>query len=206
MKNSSDTSIGPGRRAGRSTSRNDILEAARARFARHGYIGTTVRAVAVDARVDAALVHYFFGTKTSLFAAAMALPVNPADVLAGVLTDGVEDLGERLARAFLRIWDDPAAGAPLVGLVRSAASHDEAATMLREFAGQEMLARLAGALDDPRAELRATLVGAQLLGVAMGRYVLRIEPLASANHDTLASALAPTLQRYLTGELSPRDA
>lgn len=201
MKNASATSAGPGRRAGQSTSREDILAAARVRFARHGYSGTTVRSVAVDAGVDAALVHYFFGTKASLFAATMALPVNPADVLAGVLAEGLDGVGERLARAFLRIWDDPEAGRPLIALVRSAASHEEAATMLREFAGQEVLGRIASALDDPQAGLRATLVASQLVGVAMARYVLRVEPLASAGHDALARALGPTLQRYLTGEL-----
>ena len=192
---------GPGRRAGPSTSREEILEAARARFARHGYDGTTMRGVAADAEVDAALVHYFFGTKSSLFGAAMALPVNPADVLAGVLADGVEDLGCRLVRALLPIWDKPETGGPLVALLRSAVGHGEAAAMLREFAGREILGQLARALEDPQAELRATLVGSQLVGLAMARYVLAIEPLASADHDTLAAALAPTLQRYLTGEL-----
>lgn len=196
---------GPGRRAGASTTREEILAAARARLARHGYDGTTMRAVAADAGVDAALVHYFFGTKASLFAAAMALRVNPADVLAGLLSDGVEGLGERLARTLPSIWDNPETGGPLIALVRSAASREDAATMLGEFAGREVLGRLADALEDPHAELRAALVGSQLLGVAMARYVLRIEPLASADHDTLASALAPTLQRYLTGDLSAPD-
>ncbi len=192
---------GPGRRAGPSTSREDILEAARRRFAEQGYDRTTVREVSADAGVDAALVHYFFGTKSSLFAAAMALPVNPGDIVAGLLAHGVEDLGERLAGAFLTTWDDPEAGGPLVALVRSAATHEAAAAMLREFARREVLGRVARALDDPQAELRATLAGSQLLGVAMARYVLRIEPLASADHDTVAAALGPTLQRYFTGDL-----
>jgi AcrR family transcriptional regulator len=196
---------GPGRRPGTSTSREEILDAARTRFARQGYDGTTVREVAADAGVDAALVHYFFGPKTSLFAAAMALPVNPADVLAGLLAGGVQDLGDRLARTVPAVWDDPETGGPLVALVRSAAGNEDAATMLREFAGREVLGQMADALDDPQAELRAALVVSQILGFAMVRHVLRVEPLASADHETLANALGPTLQRYLTGELSAPD-
>ena len=190
-----------GRRAGPSRTREDILGAARARFAALGYDGATIRDVAADAGVDAALVHYFFGTKPGLFAAAMDVGVSPVDAIAEVLGHGLDDLGERLVRTFLRMWDDPETGAPLAALVRSATSHDESAATVREFISRELVGRLARALDDPRAELRASLAGSQLVGLAMARYIVRIEPLASADAEEVAAAVGPTLQRYLTGSL-----
>ena len=71
-----------GRRPGAPDTRAAILAAARSRFAEHGYAGTTIRAVATDAGVDAALVHHYFGTKDELFLAALELPVDPRQVLA----------------------------------------------------------------------------------------------------------------------------
>jgi AcrR family transcriptional regulator len=199
--NSRSPSARRGRRAGPSRTREEILEAARARFAARGYGATTMRDVAADAGVDVALVHYFFDTKPGLFAAVMALPVTPADVLEAELARGVEGLGGRIVRRFLALWDDPATGAALLALVRSAASHDEAAAMVRGFLGEEVVGRLAGALGPPRPELRATLAGSQLAGLAMARYVVRLEPLASADPEEIVAAVGPTLQRYFTGSL-----
>ncbi|HXF72031.1 MAG TPA: hypothetical protein VNO79_05400, partial [Actinomycetota bacterium] len=101
---------------------------------------------------------------------------------------------------FLSLNDRPGAG-PFVALIRSASSNQRAAAMLRGFIAREVIGRIARALGASDAELRATLVGSQLAGLAMARYVLRVEPLASADHDTLVAWVAPTLQRYLTGEL-----
>src|SRR5207244_1027279 len=65
-----------GRRGGDSGTKEAILAAARARFGDLGYDRATIRGIAADAGVDAALVHHFYGTKDQLFAAAMRLPVN----------------------------------------------------------------------------------------------------------------------------------
>ncbi len=189
-----------GRRAGESATREQVLEAARERFARQGYDATTIRQVAADAEVDPALVHYHFGAKADLFAAAVEYPVNPADVVAElVAAGGTDDLGERLLRLFLRLWDERG-GMPLLALLRSASDHEGAATGLREFISREVVARIARAIDADRPELRATLCGTQIVGLAMVRYVVKVEPLASASHDEVVAWIAPTLQRYLTGE------
>lgn len=189
-----------GRRAGESATREQVLGAARERFARQGYDATTIRQVAADAEVDPALVHYHFGTKADLFAAAVEYPVNPADVVAElVAAGGTDDLGERLLRLFLRLWDERG-GMPLLALLRSASDHEGAAAGLREFISREVVARIARAIDADRPELRATLCGTQIVGLAMVRYVVKVEPLASASHDDVVTWIAPTLQRYLTGE------
>ena len=189
-----------GRRPGDARSREQILTAARESFAATGYDATTIRGVATTAGVDPALVHYFFGTKDGLFAAVMELPLNPSQVADEVLAGDVDGLGERLARRFLEVWDDPVTGPPLVGLIRGAASHEPSADQLREFVGRAILLRIAASVGRPDAVLRANLCAAELMGTALLRYVLRVEPLASTDPAVLVGWLGPTLQRYLAAE------
>jgi AcrR family transcriptional regulator len=190
-----------GRRPGDSGTREAILAAAKESFAATGYDATTIRGVGRAAGVDPALVHHFFGTKEDLFAAAMELPVDPAKLVPALLADGIDGLGERLVRTFLRIWDGTPGQNPMVGLLRSATSNDQAAAMLREFLTHAILGPLARAAQADRPELRASLVGSQMMGLALARYVVRLEPLAAADADTIASTVGPTVQRYLTGDL-----
>jgi AcrR family transcriptional regulator len=189
-----------GPRADAADTRGAVLEAARARFAAHGYAGTRLRDVAADADVDVALVSYFFGSKDGLFAAAMELPLNPAQLVGELVAEGSDGLGERLARTILARLD-AADGSPIVALVRSAASNEQAAALLRGFVEREVLGRLVRAVDAPNPELRAALAGSQVVGLIMARYVVRVQPIADADPETLATAIGPTLQRYLTGEL-----
>jgi AcrR family transcriptional regulator len=186
-----------GPRPDRGRAREQILEAARRQFAAHGYDGVGLRAIAADAEVDVALVSYYFGSKNSLFVASLRLPVNPVDVIEGLLAGPRADLGARLLRALLTVWDDPTTGAPLVSVLRSASSQGE---MLRDFLEREILVRFAGAIDAEDAELRAAAAATQILGLVFSRYVLRVEPIASAGHDELVSLIGPTLQRYLVPE------
>jgi len=190
-----------GRRPAGSSSREAILSAARQALGRYGYDGTTVRGIAADAGVDPALVHHFFGTKQGLFVAAMDFPVDPSTVLPALLAPGVEGLGERLVRFFLSVWE---AGdrSPFLALIRGAVSHEESAALLREFVTREVLGRVAAAVNESQPQLRATLVGSQLVGLAMARYVIKLEPLASADPETVVAAVAPTVQRYLAGSLA----
>jgi AcrR family transcriptional regulator len=192
-----------GRRPGAPGTRESILRAARAAFGAEGYDGATIRRIASGAGVDPALVHHYFGTKERLFVEALRLPVRPSEVLPTVLDGPRKTLGERLVRTFFAVWDPAASDrpSPLVALVRSAATNERAARMLRQFVGRELLGRVVRALDVEDAAIRGALVGSQLVGVAMFRYVLRLPPLANASVEDLVRALAPTIQRYLTGDL-----
>lgn len=190
-----------GRRPGESGARTAILDAARLSFAQEGYDGSTIRSIAGRAAVDPALVHHYFGNKDSLFAAAMQFPLNPAEALTPLLEQGLDGLGERLLRLFLSVWDRSAPASPFVAMIRSASSNDQAAAMLREFISREVIGRLAHALATDHPELRATLVGSQLVGLGFARYVVRLEPLASEDADTVVRCIAPTIQHYLTGRL-----
>lgn len=194
---------GPGRPAGRRTgapdTRRQILDAARTEFARTGYSGTSVRGIARSAGVDPALVHHYFGPKERVFAAALDLPVDPGDLVARILAGGPDRMGESLARVFFGLWDDPDLHPRMLALLRTLLAGDEAGGLIRDYLTTEVVARLVRELDVPDAELRAGLCGAQLTGVAFTRYVLLMEPLASADTETLVAAVGPALQRYLAG-------
>ncbi len=144
-------------------------------------------------------MHHYFGSKEQVFVAAMELPFDPAERLPQVLAGDPAELGERLVRFFLGIWSDPQFRAPMLGLVRSAFTGEQGATMLREFVGSALLARIAqagGAGIDP---LRVQAAAAQLVGIVILRHVVRIEPLASAPDEELVALVAPTVQRHLVG-------
>lgn len=202
----SSTPARPGRRPGASGTQEAILIAAGTLFAEHGFQSTTVRAVAGAADVDPALVHHFFGTKEQLFVEAMRLPIDPATFIPPLIDPGLDGLGERLTRAILAIVTQPPAGAaaasPMLGLLRSAATHPEAARMLREFIGAAILDRVAAAIEADRPQLRAALCGSQIVGLLMAREVVGIPALVAADADELAAAYGPVLQHYLTGDLS----
>jgi AcrR family transcriptional regulator len=192
-----------GRPAGSPPNREAILAAAREQFRERGYDSATIRGIAAGAGVDPALVHHYFGSKEDLFAAALQLPTSPREALEGVLAGDPDGLGERLVRRFLELWaaDAGGIGDTIVGLLRSATTHADAARMVREFVSREALGRIAEALDVPQPRLRAALAGSQLIGLALARFVIGVEPIASADVETLVACYAPTLQRYLTAPL-----
>ncbi|MEV4467180.1 TetR family transcriptional regulator [Micromonospora echinofusca] len=192
-----------GRRPGNPDTRQAILDAARAAFAERGFDGASIRAVAAAAQVDPALVHHYFGSKDRLFLAAMHAPVDPAELLPRVLAGDRAGLGERLVHTFLGVWDSPA-GTAGVALLRSAVSNEWTARLLREFLVTQVLRRVLDQLDVDPAELplRGSLVASQMIGLAMMRHVVRLEPVASATPETLVAAVGPTVQRYLTGDLA----
>ena len=194
----------PGRRPGDSCTRDDILAAAREQFAERGFDRATIRGIAGAAGVDPALVLHYFGSKDELFGAALHVPAEPGEVLKRVMSRDVTDMGASIVRTFLEAWEPEESRDPLVAMVRSAMTNETAMTLVREYLGRRVFAPITKALGLPDAELRATLVGSQFIGLAMMRYIARIEPLASASVEQLVAAIGPTVQRYLTGELCPR--
>jgi AcrR family transcriptional regulator len=190
-----------GRRAGGEDTKAALLAAAREAFVERGYEGATVRAIAARAGVDAAMVNHWFGGKEGLFAkAVLQVPVDINALIDRLLDGPDEEIGERIVRNFIGVWD-PIGGGPFAAMVRSVTSHDQVADVLRAFFVQTLLKRLVTHLDVADAELRATLLASQIFGMGMVRYVVRFEPLASADVETMVKAIAPTLQRYLTGDI-----
>lgn len=189
-----------GRRPGGADTRAQLLDAARVEFAERGYDGATVRMIADRAGVDPAMVNHWFGSKEALFSASLDIPVDPDELFAVILPGDPERLGERIVGGFLTVWDANGGG-PLVALIQSVTSHEAAARMLREFISRVLIGRVVASVTKDQVNLRAALCGSQIIGLAMVRYVLKLEPLASADRATVVAAIAPNLQRYLTGEL-----
>ena len=186
-----------GRRPAGEDTRAEILDAARAEFSLRGYDASSLRAIARLAEVDPALVHHYFDGKAALFVEAMSIPVNPMFLIDAILAGPREGVGERLAATFFDIWDSPPGRERLVALIRSAVSHEDAARMLREFLTREVFAKVALSMDVPQPHLRAGMAAAQMIGVAMMRYVIGFEPVVGASTDEIVALVGPTLQRYL---------
>jgi AcrR family transcriptional regulator len=191
-----------GRRPGNQDTRTSILEAARAAFADKGFDKASIRAIAAEAGVDPALVHHYFGTKEKLFLATMNSPINPGELIPQALQGPREQAGERLVRMALGVWDSPA-GVAALAVFRSALSNEWTARLLREFVVTQILRRAVGELvaDPAEAPMRSSLLATQIAGLMVTRYVLKIEPLASADPETLVAAIGPNVQRFLTDPL-----
>jgi AcrR family transcriptional regulator len=186
-----------GAKDGAERTRARILAAAQTAFSEHGYQRTTIRAVAAAAGVDSALVHHYFGTKDALFLAAMQMPLNPDVFISEVILGDPAQVGERLVRSFLRIWGDPVMRQPLLILLRAAIDGEAGAELLRGFVSDALVRRVSEGLDQPTDPLRVTAAASQLVGLAIVRYVVRVEPLASASEDEVVALVGPVVQRHL---------
>ncbi|KAA6215495.1 TetR/AcrR family transcriptional regulator [Streptomyces albofaciens JCM 4342] len=188
-----DSVDGPG-------ARERILAAARAEFAARGYEKASIRGIAKAADVDPALVHHYYGTKERVFEAAVELSFAPAlNAPEAVLDGGLDGVGERLTRFVFGVWENPITREPLLAIVRSALTNDVAAAVFRKLIARQLLRRIAGELTVPDPALRAELAAAQLVGTALLRYVIKLEPLASADPERIIARVAPVVQAHLTG-------
>ena len=201
-----------GRRAqppGTGTTREAILDAARDSFLTRGFADTTIRAIAGTAGVDPALISYYFGTKRDLFAAVMSVQVRSGEEIESMLREDLEGAGRRLAHAAFTTWDQSSRGAVFRATLQWVIADDGAPDTIRGHTAEQIARPIINALSaagtpEPDARERALLAGSQLVGVAMTRYILEVEPLASASVDHLADVVGPTLQHCLTGPLPTR--
>ena len=186
-----------GRRTGRPDTRAQVLDVARRRFLAEGYQAVTLRSIAQEAGVDAALISYFFGSKKGLFGAALTLSANPPEMLREALPGELATLPERVLRALIGAWDDPVHGEPLRVMVTAATQEPELARLLREVVEREMLDLIAERLGGVDARKRAGSFVTQLAGVIFARYIIELEPVASMPADELVRYLAPGLRSVL---------
>ena len=155
-----------------------------------------MRSIAAAAGVDPGLIRHYFTDKEHLFIEVVGLPADPSDFVPQLLAQGVDGLGVRLAELFLGVWDRP--DGPFLALLRSVTTNEQAAAMLREFVTRAVLGPLAASLELDQPQLRAALAGSQLVGLAMMRYVVKVEPIASMPRDQLARFVGPVLQDYFS--------
>lgn len=198
-----------GRRPGTSTTRQAILDAARSRFADHGYGATTIRTVAEDAGVDASLVMQFFRSKDELFAAVMSLPPAALEKFSTAFTGPDDGLGERVVRAFLSAWEgDPELSEPLMAMLRGAIVNEQARVQLSDFIQGRLLDGAASSSgENADVALRAGLASSMLVGLVVGRRVVGVPTLANAEIEQMVSLVAPAIQSVLSrGAQSSDDA
>jgi AcrR family transcriptional regulator len=195
--------VGRGRRPAGSGTREAIAAAAQRQFGELGYRRTSLRSIAVEAGVDPRLVLHFFGSKKELFASVVELPFDPETAFDALLSPGEQGLGRRVAEFVLAVLDSPEGRKTITGLIRAAASEEEAAASIRELVGRRLLLPLASRVARDRPELRASLVASQIVGLALARHIVGLTPLATASHAQLIAALAPVFDHYLTGHLDP---
>ena len=191
-----------GRRPGAEDTRGRILAAAREAFAARGFEGTSIRSVAVAAGVDPALVHHYFGTKQRLFVAASTFPVDVHALIPAIMAGPRDGLGERFVSVVVSLWDRAEVRPLVLGIVRSATTDEVAAGMLRAILTEGPMRAIVETLGTPDAAARASLAGSQLVGMALARYVVRLEPIASMTPAELGAAIGPTIERYLVGDVA----
>ncbi|MER7251692.1 TetR family transcriptional regulator [Kribbella sp. NPDC000426] len=189
----------PGRRPGGPDTRGEILQAARESFADKGFGATSIRAVARQAEVDAALVHHYFDSKEELFVQAMALPLDPRQVAARILDGPRDELGRRIVTIFLGVWESDEGQQRMKAMLRSVVTSDDVARLMREGMTSMILQPVSQLLDAPDALLRVGLIAGHLIGMALTRYVVELEPVASADLSTLVDRMAPAIQQYISG-------
>ena len=181
-------------------SRDTVLSAAKQRFATEGYEKTTLRAIAQDAHVDPSMVLYLFGSKEELFRESLRLIIDP-EVLVAALTGAADDdpdIGTRMVRTYLRIWETPDTAASMRAMLQSATSNSDAQDAFRGFMQSYVLTAVSGVLGGgDEARLRAMLAAGTLVGTAMLRYIIQVPPLATLSADEVVKLIAPTVTRYL---------
>lgn len=191
-----------GRRRGEPATRERIEAAARTLFAEQGFRSASIRAIAAKAEVDPSLVLHYFGSKRTLFLSVVRIPLDLWEAADGSALDGDADtIGERIARFGLRIWDDPELRPSLLGIIRSAVTDPQAAALLRDLFARQGPTPAIRRLAPSQPEIRAQLAISHMIGLAMARHVLAIEPIASADAEALVAIVGPTLQRYVIGDL-----
>ncbi|MGH8926698.1 MAG: TetR family transcriptional regulator [Acidimicrobiia bacterium] len=181
------------------TAREDIVEAARSTFSALGYDRATIRRIAAAAAVDPALVIHYFGSKEDLFAAAVKLPIRPEQAFEHVFRGPPAEIGLRLASLFFGIWENPESREALIGQLRMAFTTDTPPPF-RDFLAEVVVRRAEHEIGGPDPKLRVELAASHLLGVALLRYVVKLEPLAATPIEKLIEAIAPRITSYLTAD------
>lgn len=186
-------------RSGEASGRERILTAAAAEFSENGYDGATMRAIAARAGVDAAAIHHHFGTKADLFTAVLDLPIRPDRALPELLAGPRDEVGERIVRYLLVTLEGEDVRRRVVAMLRTGVGNRAMTPLLAGFLEREVIRRVAASIDGDDVDLRAALVGSQIGGLLLARYLLRLPGIADAPIDDVARRVGAAVQTYLVG-------
>ncbi|MFM7210707.1 MAG: TetR family transcriptional regulator [Actinomycetota bacterium] len=177
--------------------RDAALAAARSVFATRGYARTTYKGIAAAAGIAPAVLRKYYDSKGAIFAAAVRLPTDPASAIPSLLAPGIDGLGERLVRFWLDTVGDQEVREDLMAMIRAGASAAQVNRSLQAYLEVNVIDRIVAAVGVPDARMRVALISSYLVGIAAGRYLMRIEPLASASEEQVVRLVAPTIQALL---------
>lgn len=180
-------------------SRGAILAAAAAEFAERGYEGASLRSVARRASVDAALIHHYFAGKADLLAAAIGAPLRPDTALDQIIQGPRDEIGAGIVQYIVDQFAAEDHRQRAVAFIKSAMTAEPVGLLARAFISQELTGRLAAIASPPDPQLRATLALSQVAGLLITRYVLELEPLASASGVEVVEQVGPVVQLHLFG-------
>jgi AcrR family transcriptional regulator len=178
-----------------------ILSAARTSFATNGFVGSTLRSIAHDADVDPTLVSYYFGNKRGLLEAALDPPPGWLTAVATACAAPLRQRGRALTTTMARAWEDPDTAEFLRSTILTAVHEPVAMDRLRSTFTVYLLGAVATNLDDDERFFRAGLVASQFVGLALTRYIWQVGNLADVPIAKVIDAVAPTVQRYLSGKI-----
>lgn len=195
-------SITPGPRDERGVLAARIVAAARDEFAENGWAGTTIRAVARTADVDPALVYHYFGSKEGLLDAATNPPPKFLESVAKVWAAPVPGLGTALIKTLLDAWADDEVAPTLRAILQTAAHEEATREKLRRIVEGSLMGVSQLGVDERDRLVRSGLISTQMMGIALMRYIWKIEPIASMTEDEVIAAVSPNLQHYVSGDLT----
>jgi AcrR family transcriptional regulator len=171
--------------------RADILSAARRRFATEGFERSTLRAIAADVGVDAALVIRYFGSKQDLFATATDFTIELPD-LSGAAPDDIADM---LLPRYFAVWEEDHT---FLALLRAAMTSRIAADTLNQTLAKHVAPTLMGATPDNHLQ-RIALTDAFVIGLATTRSILANPPVANLSREELSRWAGPVFRHLLVG-------
>lgn len=176
--------------------KDSILKAASDLFARQGYDRTSLRHIASAAEVDPSLILHYFGSKKKLFVTSMAPLLEGPRRLPTALEGDSKNIGERLATMFVKLIANDETQKLMLGMFRSVSSDTESASVLQEFVEDAIMTTIEEYLPGPNKRLQANILGSQMIGIFVARYIVKVEPLASIDDDQLIKYLAPRIQAH----------
>lgn len=191
-----------GPRGAEAHTRDDILRAALVCFSARGYSATSMRAIAKEAGVDPSLPRHYFSSKSMLFVEALGPLAHLPGQVSAIASGSEDQIGERILRVFLFLWESPESGPRLRILLTTAASTPEIGEVLKRVMFGTIFAQVEQATGRDDAALRASAIASQMMGLALARYILSLEPLASATTEEIVARFAPSIQLLATGDSS----
>lgn len=175
--------------------RSAILRSAQDEFAAVGYERATIRGIATKAAIDPAMVMRYYGSKEELFARAVEMDLQLPDLRTVRRTQ----LGRTIVQLLLDRWG---ASDALAVMMRAAMTNEVAAGRLESVFTDQVEVMIAAVVPADEVVDRAALVATQLVGLAVLRFVVRLEPVAQMDQAAIVARIGPTIQRYLTAPLA----